>query len=100
MNQKHYFRFLLAFAVGILVSLNTFAQDITVKGHVKDTSGEPVIMGTVQQKGTSKGCMTDLEGDFTLTVPRGAVLVFSYMGYVTQELPAEPNMTVVMEEDV
>lgn len=99
MNQKHYFRFLLAFAVGILVSLNTFAQDITVKGHVKDTSGEPVIMGTVQQKGTSRGCHTDLSGNFTLSVPRGATLVFSYMGYVTQELEAQPNMTVIMAED-
>ncbi len=100
MNEKHYFRFLMAFAVGIFVSLNVLAQDITVKGSVKDTYGEPVMMGTVQQKGTSKGCMTDLEGNFTLTVPKGATLVFSYMGFVTQELPAQPTMTVIMEEDV
>ena len=100
MNEKHYFRFLMAFAVGIFVSLNVLAQDITVKGSVKDTYGEPVMMGTVQQKGTSKGCMTDLEGNFTLTVPKGATLVFSYMGFVTQELPAQPTMTVILEEDV
>lgn len=99
MNEKHYFRFLMAFAVGIFVSLNVLAQDITVRGHVKDTSGEPVMMGTVQQKGTSKGCLTDLSGNFTLTVPRGATLVFSYMGFVTQELEAQPNMTVIMRED-
>ena len=99
MKEKHYFRFLLTFIVGIFVSVNVHAQDITVKGHVKDTSGEPVIMGTVQQKGTSRGCLTDLSGNFTLTVPRGATLVFSYMGYVTQELEAQPSMTVIMAED-
>ena len=65
------------------MSLNVLAQDITVKGHVKDTAGEPIMMGTVIQKGTSNGTTTDLNGDFTLKVPRGATLVFSYVGYQT-----------------
>ena len=99
MNEKHYFRFLLSFIAGILVSVNVLAQNITVKGHVKDTSGEPVIMGTVQQKGTGNGCLTDLSGNFTLTVPQGSTLVFSYVGYATQELTAQPSMTVIMRED-
>ena len=63
------------------MSLNVLAQDITVKGHVKDTAGEPIMMGTVIQKGTSNGTTTDLNGDFTLKVPRGATLVFSYVNY-------------------
>ena len=100
MNEKHQFRFLLAFLVGIFVSVNVLAQDIKVQGSVKDTYGEPIMMGTVLQKGTSRGCMTDLEGNFTLTVPKGSTLVFSYMGYITQELTAQPTMNVVMEEDV
>ena len=83
MNGKLNFRFLLVFLVGMMVSLNVLAQDITVKGHVKDTAGEPIMMGTVIQKGTSNGTTTDLNGDFTLKVPRGATLVFSYVGYQT-----------------
>ena len=99
MNGKLNFRFLLAFLVGIFVSVNVLAQDITVKGHVKDTSGEPIMMGTVIQKGTANGVATDLDGNFTLKVPRGATLVFSYVGYVTRELTAAPSMTVVLSED-
>ena len=99
MNEKHYFRFLLTLLVGIFVSVDVLAQDITVKGNVKDTYGEPIILGAVQVKGTSKGCTTDYDGNFTLNVPRGATLVFSYVGFRTQELPAQPTMTVVLEED-
>ena len=56
MNGKLNFRFLLVFLVGMMVSLNVLAQDITVKGHVKDTAGEPIMMGTVIQKGTDSVC--------------------------------------------
>lgn len=99
MNGKLNFRFLLAFLVGIMVSLNVLAQDITVKGNVKDTTGEPIIMGTVIQKGTAHGTTTDIDGNFELKVPRGAVLVFSYVGYQTKEMAATPNMIVILAED-
>ena len=99
MNGKLNLRFLLVFLVGIMVSLNVSAQDITVKGHVKDTAGEPIMLGTVVQKGTSNGTTTDLNGDFTLKVPRGATLVFSYVGYQTQEVSAAPTVNVILRED-
>ena len=99
MNGKLNFRFLLVFLVGMMVSLNVLAQDIIVKGHVKDTAGEPIMMGTVIQKGTSNGTTTDLNGDFTLKVPRGATLVFSYVGYQTLEVSATPTINVILRED-
>ena len=99
MKGKHFFRFLLTFVAGIFVSANLLAQNISVKGIVKDTSGEPIVLGTVQVKGTGKGCSTDLNGNFSLSVPRGATLVFSYVGYVTVEQIAQSNMVVIMRED-
>ncbi|MBQ8050903.1 MAG: TonB-dependent receptor [Bacteroidaceae bacterium] len=99
MNEKLNFRCLLAFLVGIFVSVNVLAQDITVKGHVKDAQGEPIIMGKVQQQGGQNVTVTDIDGNFTLKAPRGAVLVVSYMGFQTQEVTAAPNVTVVLQED-
>ena len=99
MNGKLNFRFLLALLVGIFVSVNVSAQDITVKGHVKDATGEPIAFGAVLQKGTSNGVTTDINGNFTLNVPQGATLVFSYVGYTTKEVPASPSMTVILEEN-
>ena len=99
MNEKLNFRCLLAFLVGIFASVNVLAQNITVKGHVKDAQGEPIIMGKVQQQGTQNVTVTDIDGNFTLNAPRGAVLVISYMGFTTQEVTAAPSVTVVLQED-
>jgi TonB-linked SusC/RagA family outer membrane protein len=51
------------------------------------------------EKGTSNGVITDMDGNFTLTVEAGKTLVFSYMGFQTQELPAKNGMKVVMKDD-
>ena len=99
MNEKLNFRCLLAFLVGIFASVNVLAQNITVMGHVKDAQGEPIIMGKVQQQGTQNVTVTDIDGNFTLNAPRGAVLVISYMGFTTQEVTAAPSVTVVLQED-
>ena len=72
---------------------------MTVKGVVKDTTGESAIGASIQVKGGTAGCITDLDGNFTLTVDKGATLVFSYIGYKSQELKAAPNMEVVLAED-
>ena len=99
MNERLNFRFLLVFLVGIFVSFNAMAQDITVKGHVKDTYGEPVMLATVLQKGTSNGTTTDMNGNFTMKAPRGATLVISFIGFQTKEVAAAPSLMVVMQED-
>lgn len=81
--------------------LSVMAQDlITVNGNVVDESGEPLIGCTVQMKGAgATGAVVDLDGNFTLQVPKNAVLVFSFISYKTQELKAAPQMKVVMKED-
>lgn len=89
---------LLAWAV----SLGTWAQSATVTGTVKDDSGEGIIGVSVLQKGTTNGTVTDLEGNYTLTVsgPK-AVLVFSYIGYISKEIPVGSQRTlhVILKED-
>lgn len=83
-------------------SLNTFAQDIIVKGSVADTEGEPLIGVTIQVKGTSIGTITDIEGNFTLTnVLSNATLEVSYVGMLSQtiELNGRRTLNIVMQED-
>ena len=92
-------KFLLLWMVGILLSVQAFAQSMTVKGVVKDNTGFGVIGASVQIKGTTKGAITDLDGNFTLQANKGDIIVISYIGYKTQELPAEENMNVLLKED-
>ncbi len=73
-------------------------QTITVKGVVKDAEG-PLIGATVAQKGNpTNGTSTDIDGNFTLKVPAGAMLMVSYVGYEPKEVRAEPNMTIDMTQ--
>jgi len=85
-----------------IISLAMFAQQITVKGTVKDTKGEPLIGVTVRVEGTSMGTITDMDGVFTLSnVPTDATLEFSYVGMKTQRIPVNgrTSIDVVMEEE-
>ena len=70
-----------------------------ITGTVVDDLGEGVIGATVMEKGTSNGTVTDFEGNFKLKVDAGKTLVFSYIGYQTQEQPAVNGMKVVMVDD-
>ncbi len=92
-------KFLIVTAL-LLTGLTAFAQQITVTGVVTSaTDGYGVIGAAVQEKGTDNGTITDFDGNFTLTVKEGAILVFSSIGYSTLELPAQAQMSVVMDED-
>jgi len=75
-----------------------YAQQ-AITGNVVDQTGEPVIGATVMEKGASNGTVTDFDGNFTLKVEAGKTLVFSYIGYQTQELPAQNGMKVTMQDD-
>ena len=87
--------FLLAF-----LPLSIKAQDVmTVTGNITDANGDALIGCTVQVKGGTGGSVADLDGNFKLQVPKNATLVFSFIGYKTQELKAAANMKVVMKED-
>ena len=75
---------------------------INITGHVTDANGESLIGVNVQVKGTNKGTATDFDGRFSLNdIDDQAVLVLSYIGYKTQEVPVngQTNLTIVMEED-
>ena len=93
MEQK---RFLLSFLTLLLSTIMYAQQEIT--GTVTDAFG-PVIGATVMEKGTTNGTVTDFDGNFKLKVEAGKMLVFSYVGYLTQELPAANGMEVAMKED-
>ena len=92
-------KFLLLWLVGVLLSVQAFAQGITVKGVVKDNTGEPVIGANVLVKNTTNGTITDFDGNFTLNANKGDIVVISFIGYKTQELPAAVSMNVVLQDD-
>ena len=78
----------------------TFAQNISVTGNVVDDLGEPVMGASVVQKGTTNGCTTDIDGNFTLNVPKGSTLTISFVGYTSQEVVVTSNkINVTLSED-
>lgn len=85
-----------AFLAGAFASQ---AQNLTANGTVTDEAGMPVIGAGVVQKGTTNGVTTDIDGNFSISVPQGTILEFSSVSYVTQELPAATGMKVVLVED-
>ena len=82
-----------------MVSTILYAQKIEVSGPVVDPNGETIIGASIMEKGTSNGTITDLDGNFKLTTASGAKIVVSYIGFMTQELNAEPTMKIVLKED-
>lgn len=96
----YYFRPLGLLLLLCLIPLCSIAQNITVKGIVKDNLGESVIGANVTEKGTTNGMITDLDGNFSLTVQKNATLVISYIGYVTQEIAIKgnTNLNIILKE--
>jgi len=90
---------LFALICGLFLSVGAFAQQITVNGHVKDATGEPIIGATVRIVGQSGGVVSDFDGNFTIEAASGSTLSVSYIGYQTQEVAASPNVEVTLQED-
>ena len=82
-----------------MVSTIMCAQKIEVSGTVVDPNGETIIGASIMEKGTSNGTVTDFDGNFKLSTASGAKIVVSYIGFMTQELNAEPTMKIVLKED-
>ncbi len=79
-----------------------FAQDITVAGLVTDITGAPLPGASVVLKGTTTGTETDFDGNYTLgDVPSDGVLIVSYIGFETQEIPVNQQTTIniTLQED-
>ena len=88
-------RKLAAIMLSVLIGLPLSAQQrVTVSGQVVDDQNEPLIAVGVVQQGTTNGVITDLDGKYSITVPAGATIVFSSVGYVTQEIVANTTSTV------
>ena len=85
------------------LSTSMYAQNgtITVKGNVKDNNNEPIISGSVIVKGTTTGTVTDLDGNFEIKAPANGTLVFSYIGFTTQEVPinGKNSVSITLSED-
>ena len=90
MNRK-------AWLVAIMVlclSFPALAQKITVSGTVTDKTGEPLIGASVLAKGTQQGTATDFDGNYRIDVDANATLVFSYVGYDTQNVAVNGRTTI------
>lgn len=101
-NEKLRSKLLLLFVLLLMVPIGVFAQNMTVKGSVVDSQGEPIIGASVVEKGNnSNGVITDLEGQFSLTLRKGKRVVISYVGMETQEVDAVAGKTlkVILKDD-
>ena len=75
-------------------------QSRKITGTITDAKGEPLLGVNVVVKGTTNGTITDLDGKYVLEVEPNAILVISYIGYVTQQTPASGNvMNITLKED-
>lgn len=95
---------LVAICSFIMIGVSSFAQNVMkdIKGMVCDENGEPIIGASVVVKGTSTGTISDLDGNFNLSVPDKSVIVVSFVGYKTQEIKANSlknGFKVVMYDD-
>ena len=95
-----FYRMVLFLLLGLFTSVIAYSQQISVKGIVKDQIGEPVIGANVLVRGTTNGVITNVNGEFILSASKSDVLVVSFVGYATQEIPvSEKQMTIVLKED-
>ena len=93
---------LLSLTSGVLNAQQPGERKINVTGKVLDDAGEPVIGGSISQKGASNGTITDMDGTFNLTVPQGSTLTVSYLGYTTEDIVVKDNnpLTIRLKADV
>lgn len=101
MKSTTHFKALGLICLFCLIPLWAIAQQISVKGIVKDATGETVIGASVVEKGTTNGTITDFNGNFTLSVSPSAVLTVSFVGYQSQDIPVsgQTSFNVILKED-
>ena len=87
-------------ALLLLLPGQLFAQNLRVQGRVLDETGEGVIGAGIVVQGTTTGTITDMDGNFVISVPRGTVLEISCVGYATQEVQVTgTTLTIALEPD-
>lgn len=90
---------MMALVLGLFLSVGAFAQQITVKGHVKDATGEPIIGASIRVVGTQTGAVSDFDGNFQVKANQGQTLSVTYVGYQTAEVKAAPSVTITLQDD-
>jgi TonB-dependent SusC/RagA subfamily outer membrane receptor len=101
-KKENAFRLSLRAFLAVLMmsfAVNLSAQNTTVKGTVKDATGEPVIGATVKVLGSTTGVITDIDGNYAIEAPAGAKLEVSYIGCKTKVVPAGSAQNVSLEEE-
>nr|MBP7472367.1 TonB-dependent receptor [Prevotella sp.] len=88
----------LAIAGGLFLSTTAFAQSSVIKGQVRDASGDPVIGASITVKGMTVG-ITDLDGNYSINVPKDAELTFTYVGMLAKKVSAANNLAVTLQAD-
>ena len=84
----------------LVFSVSVAAQKTVVKGNILDKDNLPIIGANILEKGTSNGTISDVDGNFTLSITNPkATLLITYIGYKNVEMPASANMKIVMTED-
>ena len=91
----------VTFMLALFATVAVWAQNKTVSGTVLDDSGSGVPGVSIMEQGSRNGTITDVDGKFTLSVKPGAILVFSSIGYETQEIPvgSQSTVNVLLKED-
>lgn len=88
----------LAIAGGLFLSATAFAQSGSVRGQVKDASGEPIIGATIMANGKPVG-VTDLDGNYVVNVPQGTEITITYVGMTPKKVKATDNLSTTLEDD-
>ena len=88
-------------STGVVSDFAIKGQRVDVRGKVIDSNGEALIGVSVRVKGSQVGASTDVQGNFTLDAPANAILVFTYVGYITQEVAvnSRTSVNVTLAED-
>ncbi len=90
MKRKSLLLFLCLFSLSY-----AFAQDITVRGKVTDAQNSETLIGvSILVKGTNTGTQTDMNGNYSISAPTGGTLVFSYLGFISQEIAVNGRTTI------
>ena len=90
---------MMCLLLGLFLSVGAFAQQIEVKGHVKDAQGDPIINATIRVEGTQIATVSDFDGNFTLKANPGAKINVSYVGCQPATVKAAPSLEVTLKDD-
>jgi TonB-linked SusC/RagA family outer membrane protein len=94
MNQNNFVKKVMTAFLALFITMSGWAQNYTISGNIKDTEG-PLPGASVFVKGTQTGTVADIDGNYRINVPNSkAILVFSYVGYVSKEIAVNDRKTV------